>query len=196
MRVCTPLLFLLLAAVPCSAIVIVPPLAYAASLSVLAVFLKLLVAFFSWLAVSGIASKGFMKRPAISALSVLLSVGPKLLLAFALAVAFTLLLNPLESRGVLIVCALTASSCMAVLFLSQFRCIRNSQERLPALARLAAFGLLVFVICYAAVWTSIEESVRVVPKISNNPIGAVAAPKEGISVSPMQSTLAGDGAGA
>ncbi|MFH0862357.1 MAG: hypothetical protein V1875_04925 [Candidatus Altiarchaeota archaeon] len=196
MRACIILLFLLLVAVPCSAIVIVPPLVYVASLSVLAVFLKLLVAFFSWLAVSGLASKGFLKRPAISALSVFLSVAPKLLLAFALAVAFTLLIKPVESRGVLIVCGLTASSSMAVLFLSQFRGIRNSEKRLSALARLAAFGFLVFVICYAAVWTSIEESVRVVPKISNNAVGAVATPEEGINVSPMPSTLAGEGAGA
>lgn len=156
-----PLIVLLLSPALCSAIVIVPPLVYVASLSMLAVFLKLLVAFFSWLAVSGLASRGFLKRSAVSALSIFLSSASRLLLAFGLAVIFSLAVRPVEPAGVLLVSALTASVSAAVVFLSEFRRIRNTEDKIPSVAGLAAFGFLIFIICYASVWTSIEETVHV-----------------------------------
>ena len=48
---------LLFLAADCGAIILVPPVVYVASISILSVVLKLGVAFFGWVALSGIASK-------------------------------------------------------------------------------------------------------------------------------------------
>jgi hypothetical protein len=149
-------LAVLLAAAACQGIVVVPPVVYVASLSILSVVFNMFIAFSFWFAVQGVAGGKILGRPLHSILGFLIPAAGRLALALFFVVSFSVVLSPVTISEMALVSALTALFTALLLFLSNFRAIRNSERRLRPVAVIAAFSILVFVLCFLAVRESLE----------------------------------------
>jgi len=153
-RVLLPITFLALCGFA-GAIVIVPPVVYIASLSVLSVMLNLFAGVFFWIALQGIATKSFFGKPFSVIMAFLLPTAGKLLFAMLLAIVFSIIFSPVS-----LVEALLSALAVAIIFffsvlLSRYRQIRNTMEKSRPVSKILTFSLVVFALCLASIMLSI-----------------------------------------
>jgi hypothetical protein len=156
-----------------SAIVIVPPLVYVASLSILSVVTNMFIAFFFWFAVQGFAGGKILGKPLHSILYFILPLAGRLATAFFFTVLFSAVFSPIELPEIAFVSGLTMVFTVATVCLSNYRAIRNSEHRLRQLAGIVAFSIIVFMLCFLAVKESTQVTVLVKAPAGKS-IGAAA----------------------
>ncbi|MFH1234357.1 MAG: hypothetical protein V1493_01975 [Candidatus Diapherotrites archaeon] len=141
-----------------NAIVIVPPILYIASLSILSVLFNMFVGLFCWIALQGIATKKFFGKPLHSIAGFILPSFGKIFFALLLVAGASFVLHPLEAGEALAASAAAAAIFFACLFLAGFREIRNSEKKAGLIVSIAVFSVFVLALGFASIMLSIETT--------------------------------------
>jgi hypothetical protein len=173
---CAAIVWVLLAVAACNvdAIVVVAPVVYVASLSLLSVILKVFVAFFVWAAVQGAGSRRLLGRPAHSIVAYVLAASCKAFIAIALATTLCLLARPITLPEIATVAAATGLASFGLLVSLQARMIRNSEDKFKPIANAAVYAALVFILVFASIRTSVNVTLVSHPRQANVLDSAVA----------------------
>lgn len=148
-------LALIFAAGFASAIVIVPPVVYVATISILSIIFNMIVGFFCWLAIQGIASKTVFGKKIDSVLETAIPVFGKILFALLLTVIFSFFFAPSGIQEILFASAAITLVFFLALLLSNYRQIRNSPEKGRQFPSIAVSSILVFAIVSASIFLSV-----------------------------------------
>ncbi|MFH1587228.1 MAG: hypothetical protein ABID38_05190 [Candidatus Diapherotrites archaeon] len=139
-----------------NAIVIIPPVVYVATISILTLVLNAFIGLFFWIAIQGVATKKLFGRPIHEILNFLIPSAGKILFALLLTVIFSLILAPVEINEIISTSILISVIFAAVLFLSKFREIRNTEHKSKVIASVAVFSIAVLAISFFSIMLSVE----------------------------------------
>ncbi len=139
-----------------NAIVIIPPVVYIATISILALVLNAFVGLFFWIAIQGVATKKLFGKPLHEILNFLLPSAGKLLFALILTVIFSLMLSPIEINEIILTSIIISVIFAVVLSLSKFREIRNTEHKSKIIAGIALFSVAVLAVSLLSIMFSIE----------------------------------------
>ncbi|MDO8647042.1 MAG: hypothetical protein Q7R70_01325 [Candidatus Diapherotrites archaeon] len=149
-------LALIFAAGFASAIVIIPPVVYVATISILSIIFNMIAGFFCWLAIQGIASKTVFGKKLDSVLETAIPVFGKILFALLLTVVFSFFFSPSGIQEILLASAAITLVFFLALLLSNYRQIRNSPEKgRKQFPSIAVSSILVFAIVSASIFFSV-----------------------------------------
>lgn len=183
------ILFFLSLAASAQAIVIVPPVIYIATLSILSLIFNLLIGFFFWLAVQTVIFKGPGAAKGIQLVEGSISILGKIVPIFLLIFFMEPLFDVSSLFGILFFALIITLILTFFLLLSHFRDIRNTLQKVPLLQSLLFSILFIFLITTAAVFFSVSFNA-----VYSNPSTPSANDAAGIAAS-SPSTIASDSTG-
>ncbi len=139
-----------------SAIIIVPPVVYIATVSIFSVISNMFVGLFFWIAVQGIATKSFFGKPFSAIIAFIIPTAGKLFFALLLIIIFSIIIMPIALFEILFITIAVSIAFFFGVLLSRFRKIRNTKEKSKSLSKIVWATIIIFILSFASIMLSIE----------------------------------------